>query len=325
MRADRLLSILMLLQSRPQLTAKELAEELEVSERTIYRDIIALSTSGVPVYGTSGPQGGFALVETYRTSLTGLTPGEVRALFMLSIPAPLNELGLSQELKAALRKLSASLPDSRRSDEEHVRQRIFLDSIWWHQGEESVPHLQTLYRAVWEDRQINLKYHPLPMAEIELVVDPYSLVAKAGIWYLVSHRNAQIHVHRVAELQDVQILEETFSRLDNFDLKEFWDNWCAERENQRSNFPVSVRVTPGFLPWLPMFFGSRIRDRIALAGPPDAAGRITIGLSFESLETARERLLSCGGGIEVLAPRALRASILDYAHQIVDRYTNPDT
>jgi len=325
MRADRLLSILLLLQTRDRLTAQELAHELEVSERTIYRDMIALSTAGVPVYGSSGPEGGFSLVESYRTSLTGLTEGEVRALFMLSIPAPLGDLGLTQELKAAMRKLAAALPSSSRSDEEHVRQRIFLDSIWWHQGEESVPHLQTLYRAVWLDQQISLKYRPLPMTEIELIVDPYGLVAKAGIWYLVSHRNAQIHIHRVAELQDVQILEETFSRLDNFDLKEFWDNWCAERENQRSNFPVSVRVTPGFLPWLPMFFGSRIRDRIALAGPPDAAGRITIELSFESLETARERLLSCGGGIEVLAPRALRVSILDYALQIVDRYTNPDT
>jgi predicted DNA-binding transcriptional regulator YafY len=116
MRADRLLALMMLLQSRGQLTARSLAQEMEVSERTIYRDMIALSTSGVPVYGTSGPEGGYALVESYRTSLTGLTPGEVRALFSLSIPAPLNDLGLSQELKAAFLKLSASLPDARRDE-----------------------------------------------------------------------------------------------------------------------------------------------------------------------------------------------------------------
>jgi len=321
MRADRLIAIILLLQTRQQVTARELAKELEVSERTIYRDMIALSISGVPVYGTSGPEGGYALVESYRTSLTGLTPGEVRALFSLSIPAPLNDLGLSQELKAALRKLSASLPDARRDDEALVRQRIFLDAAGWHLGEESVPHLQTLYQAVWQDRQVNLKYHPMPMVELEMVVDPYGLVAKAGIWYLVSHRNDQIHVQRVSGILDVQILEQTFLRPGDFSLKEFWEQWCLEREDQHSSFTATVRVAPGFLPWLPMFFGGLIRQRLAQAGPPDEAGWVTLELSFENLETARERLLSCGGGLEVLSPIALRASILDYALQIVNRYS----
>ena len=211
MRADRLLSILMLLQSRGLVTAHQLAVELEVSERTIYRDITALSTSGVPVYGTSGPEGGYALVESYRTSLTGLTPGEVRALFALSIPAPLDELGLSNELKAALRKLSASLPDSRRSDELRVRQRIHLDLTGWHHADEGAPHLQSLYQAVWQDRQVSLNYRPLPMLETDLTVEPYALVAKAGIWYLISRHSAQFHVHRLSEILDVHILEESLT------------------------------------------------------------------------------------------------------------------
>src|SRR5512136_703550 len=136
MRADRLLSLLMLLQARGRMTAQELAAELEVSERTIYRDINALSASGVPVYAESGPGGGCALLDSYRTNLTGLDQDEVRALFMLSIPAPLDQLGVSQELRTALLKLSAALPDTRRGDEERTRQRIHLDSTWWFQPEE---------------------------------------------------------------------------------------------------------------------------------------------------------------------------------------------
>src|SRR5512147_2861952 len=153
MRADRLLSLLMLLQARGRMTAQELARELEVSERTIYRDINALSASGVPVYAESGPGGGCALLDSYRTNLTGLTADEARALFMLSIPAPLDQLGVGQELRAALLKLSAALPSSRRPDEERARQRIHIDSLAWFQGEDPVPHLHTLQQAVWQDRR----------------------------------------------------------------------------------------------------------------------------------------------------------------------------
>jgi predicted DNA-binding transcriptional regulator YafY len=324
MRADRLLSIMLLLQSRERLTAQALARELEVTERTIYRDMVALSTAGVPVYGSSGPEGGFSLVESYRTSLTGLTEGEVRALFMLSLPAPLSDLGLTQELKAAMRKLAAALPTSSRGAEERVRQRIFLDSTWWDQEEENIPHLQTLYQAIWGDRQISLKYRPHPLAEVELVVDPYGLVAKAGAWYLVSHRNFQIHVHRVVGLSEVHLLVTNFIRPENFDLQAFWDGWRLDRENRHTDFAVTVHVVKDFIPWLPMYFGSRIHERLAQAGPPDDRGHITIELSFESLEAARERLLSCGGGLEVLAPWALRASIQDYAMQTLAQYQNPD-
>jgi predicted DNA-binding transcriptional regulator YafY len=141
MRADRLISLLMFLQTRGRMTAQELAKELEVSERTVYRDIKALSTAGVPIYTMRGPGGGCALLDSYRTDLTGLTDDEVRALFMLSIPAPLAELGVSQELEAALLKLSAALPAARRYEENRVRQRILLDSIPWFHPHEPVPHL----------------------------------------------------------------------------------------------------------------------------------------------------------------------------------------
>jgi predicted DNA-binding transcriptional regulator YafY len=320
MRADRLLSLLMLLQARDRMTAKHLAKELEVSERTVYRDIEALSAAGVPVYGEPGREGGFALLDGYKTSLTGLTKQEVRALFMLSIPAPLEELGISHELRQALLKLSAALPEPRRSVEEQVRRRFHLDSTWWEQGDEPVPYLQILYQAVLQDRKLYLKYRPLFNIELELLVDPYGLVAKAGVWYLVFARNSQVRIQRVSELIDARISTEVFSRPPGFDLPAFWRQWCARRTQRRTGYLVTVRVAPGFIPFLPMYMGTSVRAKIDQAGPPDTEGWITLELSFESLETARDRLLDYGGGVEVLEPQALRKSILDYARQIVALY-----
>lgn len=322
MRADRLLAILLLLQARGKMTAGELAQELEVSERTIYRDINALSIAGVPVYGESGPEGGYALVDRYRTNLTGLTEGEVRALFMLSIPAPLADLGVSQELRTALLKLSAALPEARRCDEERARQRFHLDSAWWRQGEERMPHLQTVHQAVWQDRKLHIVYRPPFAIEIERLVAPYGLVAKAGVWYLVYARNDAIRVHRVSDLLDVSISAESFKRPAGFDLAAFWGEWCAEYEAFLSDFTATVRVAPPFIPELPRYFGNHIHTKIAQAGPPDAAGWIQLELAFESFEAARNRLLGFGRGVEVLEPRALRRSVLDYAEQIVDLYTH---
>lgn len=320
MRADRLLSLLMLLQARGRMTARELATELEVSERTIYRDIDALSAAHVPVYAECGRRGGFELLDSYRTNLTGLTRGEVRALFMLSIPQPLSDLGVGHELKAALLKLSAALPDAQRADERRVRQRFHLDSVWWDQVEETVPHLQTVQQAVWRDRQLMLKYR-LPLSiEIEQIVEPYGLVAKAGVWYLVYAVRGAFRIHRVSALLDVRLLEESFDRRSDFDLALFWKEWCAAQGQSLSAYAVTLRVAPEFLPELPRYFGVRVRERIAQAGPPDDEGWITVQLPFESLGAARDRLLSFGGGVKVLEPRALRYSIADFAAQIVARY-----
>jgi predicted DNA-binding transcriptional regulator YafY len=320
MRADRLLSILLLLQNRGQMSARALAAELEVSERTIYRDVEALSGAGVPIYAETGRDGGYGLLDSYRTTLTGLTDGEVRALFMLSIPAPLSQLGVSQELKAAMRKLSAALPDARRQDEERVRQRFHLDSSWWHQHETPVPYLQTIHGAVWADRRLQIVYRQPVGVTIEQIVDPYALVAKAGAWYLVCAYNGSRRVHSVADLIEVHAAEENFERDENFHLAEFWEAWCAERERDHSRYPVTVRVAPHFVPYLPWYFGNTIRTRLAQAGPPDEQGRITLTLSFQSLESARGRLLDLGRGVEVIDPLALRLSIADYARQIVAIY-----
>lgn len=334
MRADRLISLLMLLQTRGTLTARELAGELEVSERTIYRDIEALSVSGVPVYAERGPGGGCALVESYRTNLTGMNTDEVRALFMLSIPllitpSPLAQLGLGQDLKAALLKLTAALPAAHRREEERIRQRIHLDSSWWNQAEEPAPHLHTIQQAVWADRMLRIVYQLEFSARVERVVAPYGIVAKAAVWYLVGARPGQVRVYRVSQVHEAEILEEPFTRPADFDLGAFWTDWCAGYEaSSRPAYPVTARVAAGFLPFLPHFFGEGIREVITLArklaasqsGEPDDPGWVTLTLPFQSLETARDRLLGFGRAVEVLEPLALRKSLQDYAEQISALY-----
>ena len=321
MRADRLISLLILLQTQGRMTARELAETLEVSERTIYRDMDALSAAGVPVYAERGPGGGCALLDSYRTNLTGLTQDQVCALFMLSIPAPLADLGVSKELKAALLKLAAALPSDHRRDAEHSQQRIHLDAAGWFQPEEPVPHLRTIQAAVWQDRKLYIKYRRGDGTPGDRTLAPYGLVAKASIWYLVASREGQMRVYRVSRVQQARLTDEHFERPAEFDLATFWGQWCKAFETSRPKYPVTLRVAPEFLPVLPQIFGEGIHALIARAGPPDDRGWVTLTLTFESLEAARTRVLGLGTHVEVVAPPALRESVLETATRIVAFYT----
>jgi predicted DNA-binding transcriptional regulator YafY len=320
MRADRLLSLLMLLQSRGRLPARRLAEELEVSERTIYRDIEALGMAGVPVYAERGPGGGCALLESYRSNLTGLTAAEVQALFMLSIPAPLAQLGVSQELKAALLKLSAAVPLAHRQEEERSRQRIYLDSTWWFQAEETVPCLPDIQQALWQDRRVKITYQLQFGAEVERVVSPFGLVAKTNVWYLVGEWNGAVGVFRVAAITRAQALDEAASRPPDFNLAAFWKDWAEGYEGRRGKFLVTARLAPELARDLPRYFGDNFLSALAAAGPPDESGWVTLTLPFENIYTARDRILGLGAAIEVLEPPALRLSVIDFAGQIINFY-----
>jgi len=319
-RADRLISILMLLQARGRVTARLLARELEVSERTIYRDLDALSAAGVPVYAERGPGGGCALVEGYRTTLTGLTQEEIRALFMLSVPAPLAELGVSQSLRVALQKLAAALPAAHRDEEEHVRKRLHLDPEGWRDHEEPVPHLRTAQRAVWLDRRLYLTYRLPFKTEVEWLLDPCGLVAKAGAWYLVAAREGNMRVLRMSQVTAARLSDEVFERPPRFDLAGYWREWCADAEKNRPRFVVQARVTPGLAPILAQHFGDQVLESDERPRPDGESSQITVTLCFESLEAARERILGYGRALEILAPWELRESVLDYARQIVELY-----
>jgi predicted DNA-binding transcriptional regulator YafY len=311
----------MLLQAHGQMTARDLARELEVSERTIYRDVEALGVAGVPVCAESGPGGGIGLVDSYRTNLTGLTAHEVRALFMLSIPQPLVELGVGEELRSALRKLAGAIPPLRRGEEEWARQRLHLDATWWGQGAEPTPHLQTIHQALRADLRLAVTFRRGTGMEVDQIVDPYGLVAKAGVWYLVYAFRTLVDAQRVAELVAVRPTDEHFIRPPEFELADFWQAWSGGYERRRTLYPVQVRVAPGFIshlaPHVAHHVGGELPDQTDLS---DQTRWSAVTLSFESFEAARAALLACGRAMEVLAPEPLRRSLLDYALQIVDLY-----
>ena len=322
MRADRLLSLLLLLQTRGLMSARALATELEVSERTIYRDVEALAIAGVPIYAETGVKGGYALLDSYRTSLTGMNEPEVHALFMLSIPEPLADLGVSQELRSALLKLTAALPAQQRQDEAHVRQRIHLDADWWFQGGESLLHLPTIQQAVWQDLKLSIQYQLQygPPLGVEQVIEPYGLVAKAGVWYVVYGHNGRFHSKRISKITKVDLLETSFTRDQTFDLVDFWQTWCHAVETQRAQYPVTVRVAADFVEQLPQYLGETALAALSAVETIDVDGWQTITLNFEYLEEARTKLLGLGGAVEVLAPLPLRLSLADFAAQITKIY-----
>ena len=312
----------MLLQTRGQMSARDLAEELEVSERTIYRDITALSASGVPVYASRGPGGGVRLIEEYQTKLTGLTTDETRALFMMSLPAPLTQLGLGEKFKGALLKLSAALPDTRRADETRTRQRIHLDSSWWFQSEQQVPCLQTIQQALWQDKRLRIKVRwEFFNTEFEQDAEPYGLVAKANVWYLVYGIAGNPKVTRVSQIVEAQLLPEVFARPPGFELEAFWESWCRDYESHPP-FQARVRVSPEALPMLAEYAGERARGQLAQSHSPEADGWVTLDLPFDSFITARTRLLGLGSAVEVLEPEPLRKSLIDFAEQVVGFYKN---
>ncbi len=317
MRADRLLSILLILQRQGRVTAHQLATHLEVSERTIYRDIDALGMVGVPVYGEPGPDGGYALLDNFRTFLTGLTDSEMQALFMLSIPQPLSELGASQSLKSALLKIFASMPAGGQGNEAWVRQRFLLDTEPWPGQLRAPKPLQTVQEAVWQDRRLIICYPAGPLRhDLAQEILPLGLVAKTGIWYLVYAIEGSTRVIRVAALTDVRPLDETFERPAKFDLGLFWEQWCRSEEENRSVYRVTVRATLCVLKNLDAW---RVHNRSPSPVNGNAAWT-TLDLTFESLDEARSGLLSMGGAVEVLEPAALRRSIVDYAQQTLSLY-----
>jgi predicted DNA-binding transcriptional regulator YafY len=275
----------------------------------------------VPVYAERGAEGGCALIDSYRTTLTGLTQPELRALFVLTIPDALEALGMDDELRSALRKVSAALPASRRDEEIRVRQRLHLDASAWFQAGEAVPHLATIQSAIWEDRKLYL-VHKMDFFDtpIERTVAPYGLVAKAGVWYVVCAWENRMTALRVARVVAAQLTDEPFTRPQGFDLAAFWKQWCSTYEWERRAFWATVRVAPEMLRLLPFVFGDHTQTAIDVRDPPDADGWVTVKLPFESLAAARERILGMGRAVEVHAPAALRHSVLDFARQIVAFY-----
>ncbi|MGW3887348.1 helix-turn-helix transcriptional regulator [Micromonospora chokoriensis] len=314
MRASRLISLLLLLQARGSMTAGELARELEVSERTVYRDVLALSAAGVPVYADRGRDGGYRLLGGYRTRLTGLTRDEAEALFLSGLHGPAGDMGLADAVAAAELKVLAALPPALRDAPARAGQRFHLDVPGWFRETPPPPWLTDLARAVWRDRVVELRYRRGDR-EVTRRVQPYGLVLKSGAWYLVGRVDDDTRTYRVDRVTGVEVAEESFARDEGFDLAGHWREQAGSFLRTMLRAEATVRLSPAGLRRLRHLVDAPFvyDEVVAAAGEPDGQGWVVARLPVESVEVAYHQLLGLGPEVEVLDPPALRRLFADAA------------
>jgi len=326
-RASRLVSTLLLLQNRGRMTATELATQLEVSVRTVYRDVESLSAAGIPVYADRGPDGGYRLVDGYRTKLTGLTSEEADTLFLAGVPDAAAELGLGAELAAAQLKLEASLAPELRERAARIRQRFHLDAPSWFRELDAVPHLAQAAAAVWDERRVAVRYLGAGSKpkESHSVLEPLGVVCKAGVWYLVAACGGKPRTYRVGRIVELDILPEVFHRPAEFDLVEFWRDWVRHYEHGVYSAEMVVRLSPRGYDMVPFaWMAVASRATIANAEPPGEDGWRRAAVPIESLRHAMIEVLKLGKEIEVLEPPELRAQVRDAATALCALYGKSD-
>jgi predicted DNA-binding transcriptional regulator YafY len=315
MRASRLLSIMILLQLRGRLTAEELADEFEVSERTIYRDIDALSAAGVPVYGDRGPGGGFALLDGYQTRLTGLAADEAEAMSMIGLIGPATELGLGHAAATARKKLFAALPASRQQSADRVADRVHFDPVDWYHAADPLPHLPLVARAVLDQQFLTMRYESWQGIR-DWEVAPLGLVLKAGHWYLAAKAARKVRIFRMSNIAEVRVLAEAFERPDAFDLAGWWTAEQARFEAELFSTVAVLRVSP---------LG---RQRLEALSPRGAAavrgekngGWTTVEMAVENSDHGARELIGLGAEFEVVSPSNLRQKVLALAKGIVEQH-----
>ena len=322
MRASRIVQLLLLLQTRGRLTAAQLAEDLEVSVRTVYRDVDALHAAGVPLYGEAGHAGGYQLLEGYRTRLTGLTENEAESLFLTGLPGPAHELGLGAEVAAAWLKLTASLPPELRDRATRIQQRFHLDAPTWYAEPDDTPALAAAADAVWRERRIHIHYHRWRApTEVTRTVDPYGLVLKAGRWYLVA-ASKRISTYRVAQIQSLAVLDEGFQRPAGFDLAAYWADYLTDFDSRRHVATATIRISPDLRKRLADTVEPAFQRAVAeTASAPDEEGWVTAVVPIEKPDHAVRQLLGLGADLEVLTPTSLRERIRTSVAALAQRYS----
>ncbi|MFD9224297.1 helix-turn-helix transcriptional regulator [Streptomyces sp. NPDC060064] len=321
MKSSRLVSILLLLQTRGRLTAAQLAQELEVSVRTVYRDVEALHAAGVPLYGDAGHAGGYQLLAGYRTRLTGLSAGEAEALFLSGIPGPAAELGLGSALAAAQLKLRAAVPAELRDQADRMRSRFHLDAPGWYAPDEEVPYLTAVADAVWHSRVLHIRYRRWKEpTDVDRRLEPYGLVLKAGRWYVVAGPGPR--TYRVDQILEVVSKEgelaEEFGPLEDFDLAAYWQRYQADFHARLYGGEALVRLSPGAAARLK---GPAARA-LADSGTVEPDGWTRVLLPIESTDHAHGDFLAMGAEIEVLGPPELRARMAATADALAATYAS---
>ena len=319
MRASRLVNLLLLLQTRGRMTAAELAAELEVSVRTVHRDVEALSEAGVPVYADRGPHGGVRLVDGYRTRLTGMTGEEAEALFLSGLPGPAAELGLGTVVASSRLKVLASLPPELRARATRLVERFHLDAAGWFHTSEAVPHLATLSEAVWESQQARIVYERGDKT-VERIIEPLGIVLKAGVWYLVAAAEGQIRTYRVSRVASAEALDTHFERPDGFDLVSYWSESSAAYERDAPRAEFTVRIHPDRLDRLASVIGDRAVAAAERLAEPDPEGWLRLRVRSPWPDEVPGHLLALGEDIEILEPEGIRSRVIELARDVVRRY-----
>jgi predicted DNA-binding transcriptional regulator YafY len=314
-RADRLLSIVLLLQARGCLTAPQLAAELEVSVRTVYRDMTAIGTAGIPVH--AGPDG-YRLVNGYRTRLTGLTAEEARGLVLAGLPSAAAELGLAEAVTAARLKLDAALPDPLRAAAARMRQRLHFDAPTWYDDGDSSDYLTAVADAVWRQRVIDIRYDSWKRRG-DHRLQPYGLVLKTGRWYLVAGTPRGVRTYRVSQIQALVPHAETFEWPPGFDLAGYWHAHVEEFRTGLYTADAVIRVAPAAVPGAAQSLGRPAADAIA-AGATDPDGWVRATVPIESESHACQQFLRLGADLEVVEPPSLRARLADTAARLAAIY-----
>ncbi|MGW0736890.1 helix-turn-helix transcriptional regulator [Streptomyces sp. NPDC002851] len=318
MKSDRLLSILLLLQTRGRVPAHELAERLEVSVRTIYRDVEALSATGVPVYAERGRHGGIALLPGFRTDVTGLTADESRALFILAAEGAHAALGLDAALGSALRKVMAALPEPHRPAAELTSRRVLVDPVRWLSGpRQAVDALDVLQDAVFSDRRLALRYRHSGQREVRrYTVDPYGLVLKAGVWYLIADHRGAPRLFRADRVDTATVTEDPVRRRPGVELADAWEVLRRRVEDRSGAVMVTARVRAR---WLDMFVRMNGAFLVADPEPERDGGWARVRLAFGDVREVRQ-LLSLADRVEVLDPPEARAELARAAQAITELY-----
>lgn len=319
MRASRLVSILLLLQARGRMTAQTLADEFEVSVRTIYRDIDDLSASGVPVYADRGREGGFQLLDGYTTRLTGMTPTEAEALFLSGLEGPAAELGLAESTAAARLKLLAALPSARRADASRVAARFHLDPVDWYRAASDLAFLPRLAAAVWGAERIRVRYESWTQTS-ERTLSPLGLVLKGGTWYLVASGSSVPRTWRVDAIRALELTGETFERPADFDLAAHWNASVRAFEAGLYRGIATIRLSPLGMERLAVLAAGAIDMARRTASPPGTDGWVQASIPIEHIDHAVRELLKLGVEVEALAPPELRDAMREAASMLAARY-----
>jgi predicted DNA-binding transcriptional regulator YafY len=315
MRASRLLSILLMLQTRGRVTAEALAQTFEVSVRTIYRDIDELSAANVPVYADRGPGGGFQLLDGFRTKLTGLTEAEAETLFLSGLPGPASQLGLADQLLSAQLKLTAALPEKARADAQKIARRFHLDPVDWFRSAQSARLLPELARAAWTDTVVDITYRRAGRT-VGRRLGPLGLVLKAGTWYAVGQVGDDIRTYRVSNIVELTSTGDRFTRPRDFDLVRFWTDSARAYEVGLYRGKAVLHLSPRGMERLELL-GAAVADAARdSARPLDDNGWVRAVVPIESIEQAALDLLRLGAEAEVLKPAALRRRVATAARAI---------